>query len=131
MRHRSPHTAGSARTVGNWPPERSEYRGRSVDLELVPRLQAIVDELRLLDADHVDVPLTLAESLLEHRGDVMPTGRPRLTGLQALCLTILGLLDTSRRELHKDEYRMLLEIVATRLARDIATDALADEREAA
>lgn len=34
-------------------------------LDLVPRLQVIVDELRLLDADDVDVPLTLAEGLLE------------------------------------------------------------------
>ena len=34
-------------------------------LELRERLAAIVDELRILDADQVDVPLTLAESLLE------------------------------------------------------------------
>ena len=34
-------------------------------LELRERLAAIVDELRLLDADDRDVPLTLAEGLLE------------------------------------------------------------------
>jgi hypothetical protein len=33
--------------------------------ELAARLQAVVDELRLLDADAVDVPLALAEGLLE------------------------------------------------------------------
>lgn len=34
-------------------------------LELRERLAAIVDELRLLDADEADVPLALAEGLLE------------------------------------------------------------------
>ena len=34
-------------------------------LELRERLAAILAELRRLDADHVDVPLTLVEGLLE------------------------------------------------------------------
>ena len=51
----------SVATRGDRPPPSS-----SADrLELGARLAAIVDELRLLDADDRDVPLTLAEGLLE------------------------------------------------------------------
>lgn len=49
-------------------PERSRETGcreAILRLELVPRLQAIVDELRLLDADTVDVPYILALGLLD------------------------------------------------------------------
>jgi hypothetical protein len=66
MRHRSPHTEGSAGAVGSRPPESiaSYLTEWAASLDLVPRLQAIVDELDLLDAD-VDVPRTLAAGLLE------------------------------------------------------------------
>ena len=54
----------------------------------------------------------------------------RLNGFQAFTLTLLVQLDTARRELDPTEYTTLLEIVATRIARDIASKALSD-REAA
>ena len=67
MRHRSPHSEGSAGAVGSTPPESTatDLTDWAASLDLVPRLQAIVDELRLLDADDVDSPLTLSEGLLE------------------------------------------------------------------
>ena len=65
MRHRSPHSEGSAGTAGSRSTgERSPDTDRDDDLELVPRLQAILDEIDVLDAD-VDVVRTLTLGLLE------------------------------------------------------------------
>lgn len=66
MRHRSPHSEGSAGAVGSRPPEftATDLTDWAATLDLVARLQAIVDELEILDAD-VDVPVTLARGLLE------------------------------------------------------------------
>ncbi len=69
MNKQSPHTAGPARTPGQRPPEASTPDGLQAlrelaeRLELVPRLQAIADELAVLD--DADVPATLTEGLLE------------------------------------------------------------------
>jgi hypothetical protein len=52
---------GGRHSQGNSPEGLQAFASR---LELVPRLQAIVDELDLLDAD-TDVPHTLALGLLE------------------------------------------------------------------
>ncbi len=71
MNKQSPHKAGPARTPGQRPPEASTPNGLqalrelAARLELVPRLQAIADELGLLDADETDVPRVLCEGLLE------------------------------------------------------------------
>jgi len=63
MTQQSPRKAGSAGTVGNRPSEHNSL-DRLQDLEICERLAAIVDELKVTDAD-VDVPLTLARGLLE------------------------------------------------------------------
>ena len=45
---------------------------------------------------------------------------PRMTGLQAFALSLLGLLSTRRSAiLQRDEYEALLNILAARLARDL------------
>jgi hypothetical protein len=55
-------TSGRRRIEPSTPEGLQDVFGR---LELVARLQAIVYELGLLDADLVDVPRTLGEGLLE------------------------------------------------------------------
>ena len=56
---------------------------------------------------------------------------PRMTGLQAFALSLLGLLDSAQRELQRDEYEALLNILAARLARDFVREYLDEEIEAA
>jgi hypothetical protein len=57
--------------------------------------------------------------------------QPRATGLQGFTLSLLALLDSAHRELQRDEYDALLNILAARLARDFVREYLDDEREAA
>jgi hypothetical protein len=66
MRHRSPHAEGSAGAVGSRPPEFSApyLTEWAASLDLVPRLQAIADEIALVDGD-TDVSHTLTVGLLE------------------------------------------------------------------
>ena len=62
----SPAGRGSRRRPGGMHNEGSgDPRTTLHRLEVQARLAAIVDELRLLDTDRMDVPLTLAEGLLE------------------------------------------------------------------
>lgn len=56
---------------------------------------------------------------------------PRTTGLQAFTLSLLGLLDSAQRELQRDEYEVLLNVLAARLARDFVREYLDEETEAA
>jgi hypothetical protein len=64
MNDRDPRKAGPVSSVGSGLYEVTPPSGWAARLDLVPRLQAIVDELDLLDAD-VDVPRTIAAALLE------------------------------------------------------------------
>ena len=64
MNHEARQQAGSAGKAGTRPLE-SSATDRLHSLQIRERLAAIVDELRLLDAEDVDVPLTLPEGLLE------------------------------------------------------------------
>jgi hypothetical protein len=88
-------------------------------LDLVPRLQAVVDELGLLDSEAVDVARALAERLLEEIEQARPRQVGQGTPLQQATLATLGELLSARERLNDDAYRAFVNAIHASVVREL------------